>query len=34
MIGQVISDRYRVVRKLGGGGMSTVYLDEDTILQR
>ena len=34
MIGQVISDRYRVIRKLGGGGMSTVYLAEDTILQR
>ena len=34
MIGKLISDRYKVLDKLGGGGMSTVYLAEDTILNR
>lgn len=34
MIGKIISERYEVIKKLGGGGMSTVYLAEDTILNR
>ena len=31
---QVISGRYRVLRKLGGGGMADVYLCEDLTLGR
>ena len=34
MIGKIISDRYKVIDKLGGGGMSMVYLAEDMILER
>lgn len=31
---QVISGRYRLERRLGSGGMSTVYLATDTLLER
>ena len=31
---QVVSGRYRVLRKLGGGGMADVYLCEDLTLGR
>lgn len=34
MIGTTLNDRYKVLEKLGGGGMSNVYLAEDTILNR
>ncbi|KZE38202.1 serine/threonine protein kinase [Bhargavaea cecembensis] len=34
MIGQRISGRYEILGLLGGGGMSTVYLAQDIILDR
>lgn len=34
MIGKVINERYTITDKLGGGGMSIVYLAVDSILNR
>lgn len=34
MIGTVLSERYRLEAKLGSGGMSTVYLARDEVLDR
>ena len=33
-IGTVFSDRYRVIERIGGGGMGHVYLAEETRLER
>lgn len=32
--GRLLSDRYRIKRKIGGGGMANVYLARDIILER
>ncbi|MFT4541256.1 MAG: serine/threonine protein kinase/Flp pilus assembly protein TadD [Planctomycetota bacterium] len=34
LIGHTLSDKYRVVRELGSGGMGTVYLAEHTSLKK
>ena len=32
--GDMINDRYQIIRSIGEGGMANVYLAEDTILNR
>ena len=32
--GQLINDRYEIIRAIGEGGMANVYLAQDTILDR
>ena len=32
--GQLINERYEIIRSIGEGGMANVYLAQDTILDR
>ncbi|UMZ73303.1 Stk1 family PASTA domain-containing Ser/Thr kinase [Natranaerofaba carboxydovora] len=34
MTGRLLKNRYRVIKKIGSGGMATVYKAEDTLLDR
>ena len=34
LAGHLLNDRYRIKKRIGGGGMANVYLAEDLILQR
>src|SRR5690625_2720810 len=34
IIGRLLGERYRIKRRIGGGGMANVYLGHDIILER
>lgn len=34
LVGQLLNDRYKIKKVIGGGGMANVYLAEDIILER
>lgn len=34
LAGHILHDRYKIIKKIGGGGMANVYLAEDIILNR